>query len=46
VAILQELARHISHKAEDRFPHIGEVLKVRDKLFIFIEDGKSLVVEL
>ena len=46
MAILQQFARHISHKAEGGFWHSGEVLNVTYKLFIAIKDGKSLVVEL
>jgi len=44
VAIL--LHEFASHKAEDDFPHSGEVLELGYNLFIYIRDGKSSVVEL
>ena len=34
-----------TYKAEDGFPHSGEVLKVRYKPFIFIKDDKSSMVD-
>jgi hypothetical protein len=35
-----------SHKAEDDFSHSGKVLELGYDPFIYIRDGKSLVVEL
>jgi hypothetical protein len=46
VAILCEFAHHSSHKAEDDFPHNGEVLELGYDPFIYIRDGKSSVVQL
>ena len=42
MAILQEFARHSSHKAEDDFPHSGEVLELGYDPFIYIRDGIEL----
>ena len=46
MAILREFARYSSHKAEDDFPHSGEVLELGYNPFIYIRDDKSLVVQL
>jgi hypothetical protein len=46
VAILCEFAHHSSHKAEDDFPHNGEVLELGYDPFIYIRDDKSSVVQL
>lgn len=46
MAILHKSGRHHSHKAKDDFPYGGKVLELGYKLFIYIRDNKSLVVDL